>query len=70
MVEAVYERSPGFFKQFQKNFKYLILEEKPNFSCLKNFDFCMHFESIHCDYNHTNHCHVLIEKDDEHDNSD
>ena len=24
MVEAMYERSPGFFKQFQKNFKYFI----------------------------------------------
>ena len=61
MVEAMYERSPGFFKQFQKNFKYLILEEKPNFSCLKNFAFCMHLESIHCDYNPTNHYHVLID---------
>ena len=28
MVEAMYERSPGFFKQFQKNFKYFISEEK------------------------------------------
>ena len=61
MVEAMYERSPGFFKQFQKNFQYLISEEKPNFSCLKNFFFCMHFESIHCDYKPTNHYHVLIE---------
>ena len=61
MVEAMYERSQGFFKQFQKNFKYLILEEKPNFSYLKNFAFCMHFESIHCDYNPTNHYHVFID---------
>ena len=61
MVEAMYERSPGFFKQFQKNFKYFISEEKPNFSSLKNFAFCMHFESVHCDYNPTNHYHVLID---------
>ena len=61
MVEAMYKRSPGFFKQLQKNFKYLITEEKPNFFCLKNFAFCMHFESIHCDYNPTNHYHVLID---------
>ena len=46
---------------FRKNFKYLILEEKPNYSCLKNFAFCMHFESIHCDYSPTNHYHVLID---------
>ena len=58
MVESMYERSPGFFKQFQKNFKYFILEEIPNFSCLKNFAFCMHFESVHCDYNPAIHYHA------------
>ena len=61
MVEAMYERSPGFFKQFQKNFQYFISEEKLNFSCLKNFAFCMHFENVHCDCNPTNHYHVLID---------
>ena len=57
----MYERFPGFFKQFQKIFKYFITEEKPNFSCLKNSASCMPFESIHCDYNPTNHYHVLID---------
>ena len=61
MVEAMYELSPGFFKQIQKNFKDFISKEKPNFSCLKNFAYCMHFESVHCDYNPTNHYHVLID---------
>ena len=55
------ERSLGFFKQFQKNFKCFISIEKPNFSCLKSFAFCMHFESIHCDYNPTNRYRVLID---------
>ena len=61
MVEAMCERSPGFFKQFQENFNYFIPEEKPNFSCHKKFIFCMHFESIHCDYNPNNHYNVLID---------
>ena len=32
MVEAMFERSPNYFKQFQKQFKFLIVEEKPTFS--------------------------------------
>ena len=35
--------------------------KKPNFSCLKIFAFCMHFESVHWDYNPTNHYRVLID---------
>ena len=30
MVEAMFERSPNYFKQFQKQFKFLITDEKPN----------------------------------------
>ena len=46
-LEAVYERSPAFFEQFQKNFKIYL-------SCDNNFAFCMHIENIHSDNNPTN----------------
>ena len=32
MVEAMYEQSPDYFKQFRKNYKFLILNHEPNFS--------------------------------------
>ena len=31
MVEAMFESCPNYFKQFQKQFKFLIVEEKPCF---------------------------------------
>ena len=46
-LEAVYERSPAFFEQFQKNFNIFL-------SCDNNFAFCMHIENIHSDNNPTN----------------
>ena len=32
MVEAMYEQSPNYFKQFRKNYKFFILNHEPNFS--------------------------------------
>ena len=32
MVEAMYEQSPDYFKQFRKNYKFFILNHEPNFS--------------------------------------
>ena len=35
MVKAMYERSPGYFKQFQKNFRFLSLKRNQNHCLLK-----------------------------------
>ena len=32
MIEAMYEQSPDYFKQFRKNYKLFILNHEPNFS--------------------------------------
>ena len=37
----MFERSPNYFKQFQKQFKFLIVEEKPTF-LLEVFMQCVH----------------------------
>ena len=60
MVEAMFERSPNYFKQFQKQFKFLITDEKPNLTASNNYAVCPHFESDFCQLP-TNHFHVLIE---------
>ena len=60
MVEAMFERSPNYFKQFQKQFKFLIADEKPNLTASINYAVCPHFESEFCQLP-TNHFHVLIE---------
>ena len=62
MVEAMFERSPNYFKQFQKQFKFLIADEKPNLTASNNYAVCPHFESEFCQLP-TNHFHVLIESD-------
>ena len=60
MVEAMFERSPNYFKQFQKQFKFLILEEKPSVSIGNFYAVCAHFDSEF--YNLVNsHYHVLID---------
>ena len=35
MVEAMFERSPSYFKQFQKQFKFLVTNEKINLSSVE-----------------------------------
>ena len=57
MVEAMYERSLNYFKQFQKQFNVLIADEKPKLTALNNYAVCPHFKS----QLPTNHFHVLIE---------
>ena len=64
MVEAMFERSPSYFKQFQKQFKFLVTNEKINWSSVKNFAVCFHFDSEFCQLTtttSTNHFHVLID---------
>ena len=66
MVEAMFERSPSYFKEFQKQFKFLVTNEKINLSSVKSFAVCSHFDSEFCQLtttttNSTNHFHVLID---------
>ena len=60
MVEAMYERSPNYFKQFQKQFKFQIVEEKPTLSNPNAYAMCAHFDSDSCGLV-TNHYHVLLD---------
>ena len=60
MVEAMYERSQHYFKQFQKQFKFQIVEEKPNLSNTKVYAVCAHFDSEFRGLV-TNHYHVLLD---------
>ena len=48
MVEAMFERSPKYFKQFQKQFKFLFVEEKPGFAIGNFHAMCPHFDSEFC----------------------
>ena len=60
MVEAMFERSPNYFKQFQKHFKLLIVEEKPSFSIGNFYAVCAHIDSEFCNLVNS-HYHVLID---------
>ena len=60
MVEAMYERSPNYFKQFQKQIKLQIVEEKPTLSNTNVYAVCAHFDSEFCGLI-TNHYHVLLD---------
>ena len=66
MVEAIFERSPSYFKQFQKRLKFLVTNEKIILSSVKNFAVCSHFDSEFCQLTttttkSTNHFHVLTD---------
>ena len=56
----MYERSPNYFKQFQKQFKFQIVEEKPTLSYTNVYAVCAHFDSEFCGLV-TNHYHVLLD---------
>ena len=60
MVEAMYERSPHYFKQFQKQIKFQIVEDKPTLSNTNVYAVCAHFDSEFCGLV-TNHYHVLLD---------
>ena len=64
MVEAMYERSPGYFKQFQNNFRFFITEEKPKSTFAKVSAICMHTDSLFCGVLPANHYHVLFDVSD------
>ena len=60
MVEAMYERSPNYLKQFQKQFKFHIFEEKLTLSNTNVYKVCAHFDSEFCGLV-TNDYHVLLD---------
>ena len=60
IVEAIYERSPNYFKQFQKQFNFQVVEEKPTLSDTNVYAVCAHFDSEFCGLV-TNHHHVLLD---------
>ena len=61
MVEAMYERSPSYSEQFQKQFRFKIVDQKPtDITSLNNYAVCPHFESELCQIA-TNHFHFLID---------
>ena len=60
MVEAMYERSPNYFKQFQKQFKFQIVEEKSTLSSTNVYAVYAHFDSEFSGLV-TNHYHVLLD---------
>ena len=55
MVEAMHH----YFKQFQKQFKFQIVEEKPTLSNTNFYAVCARFDSEFCGLV-TNHYHVLL----------
>ena len=61
MAEAMYERSPDYFRQFQKSFRFLLFFFKPNLDKNKiaNFGFAYHQKNLFC-HNSSVHYHVLI----------
>ena len=67
MVEAMYEQSPDYFKQFRKNYKFFILNHEPNFSGFAsktNFAVSSHSNKLaFCNHSIDNekHYHVLVE---------
>ena len=57
----MYERSPSYFKQFQKQFRFKIVDQKPTgITSLIKYAVCPHFESEFCQIA-TNHFHLLID---------
>ena len=67
MVEAMYEQSPDYFKQFRKKYKFFILNHEPNFSGFASkANFAVSSHSNKLDFcNHSidkeKHYHVLVE---------
>ena len=60
MVEAMNERSPSRFKQFQKQFRFKIFDQKPtDITSLINYAVCPDFESEFCQIA-INQLHFLI----------
>ena len=64
MVEAMYDRSPGYFRQFQIKFRFFISHEKPDSTIAKIYALCTHLDNEYCRVLLTNHYHVLFDLTD------
>ena len=64
MVEAMFERTPECFRQFQKLFRYFVCNSEPQFdsNLTKNFAYSQHKNEDHCKIQHI-HCHVIASVD-------
>ena len=61
MVEAMYERSQSYFKQFLKQLRFKIVDQKlTDITSLNNYAVCPHLESEFGQIA-TNHFHLLID---------
>ena len=64
MVEAIYEKSPDYFKQLRKNYKFFILNNEPNFSGFAskaNFAVSSHSNKLDfCNHSIDNKKHYLV----------
>ena len=62
MAEAMYERSPEFFNKFKKNFRYFIVDNKPDLTHQsKNWAFVLHNHSTKVCSLTSPHYHVLVD---------
>ena len=64
MVEAMFERTPEYFRQFQKLFRYFISNSEPQFdsNLTKNFAYSQHKNEDHCQIQQF-HYHVIAAVD-------
>ena len=64
MVEAMFERTPEYFRQFQKLFRCFICNSEPQFDCnlTKNFAYSQHKNEDHCKIQQL-HYHVIAAVD-------
>ena len=60
----MYEHSPAYFQQFQKNFRFFVSDEKPSSLFAKNYAVCMQFENGYCEVLPSNPYHVLFDMSD------
>ena len=64
MVEAMFERTPEYFRQFQKLFRYFICNSEPQFESnpTKNFAYSQYKNEDHCKIQQF-HYHVIAASD-------
>ena len=60
MVEVMFERTPEYFRQFQKLFRYFVCNSEPQFdsNLTKNYTYSQHKNEYHCKVQQV-HCHHI-----------
>ena len=61
MVEAMYERSPAYFKHLQQNFSFFVLEEISSSMFARDYAVCIHSENGYCEVSLSKLYHVLFD---------